>query len=187
MRAVFTYFILMIAAMGASSFASGPSSEMKKVVHGPGGYSEAWVKIANLEVSLPFCNRKSIQKLDEYCLAPDGTISRVTAIRGKTVSYEKIDISTAKQYAGFASAIAPTGSSRMPASAPEVEVSCEASCPQLDFANKCVGKGANQRKAFRDLSENLNSQKDADCKNCNLSFVTCNGVLLKNGRAPASK
>jgi hypothetical protein len=138
-------------------------------------------------VSLPLCNKNSVRKLDEYCVAPDGAVARVSAIRGNQVSFEEVDLSTGRQINLLAAAMKPLGSLRMPASAPEVDVVCEASCPQMDFKNECKASGATRLKAYRELAQVINEKKEAECKNCNLRAVICDGSLFRADRAPLTE
>jgi hypothetical protein len=165
------------------------SREIRKVMNDHFGYREAWVQIPNpyaekdsrelpLEISLPFCNAKSVKKLDQYCVLPDGTVSVVDAIRGDHVSVSPVEVGTRKSFYAFSNQIREGSASRMPASAEAKDVVCEASCPQLDAHNPCQASGATQEKAYRELASVLNEKAATDCKLCNLKAFVCDGVLF---------
>jgi hypothetical protein len=192
----FSLSLFGVICISHGALASEYSHEVRKVMTNRRGYQEAWVRIQNpeaasnpkelpLEVSLPLCNKKSVKKLDQYCTTESGEVAIVTAIRGQVVSYEKIDLAAAEKFSKFAAYIRPTSFSRMPASAPEVEIKCEASCPQMDFTNTCLGTGSTKEKAYAELKTFIDEKKDAECKNCNLREVLCDGQFFKTERAPA--
>ena len=187
---IFLEIVLVTVTLICTAYGFDTTHEIRKVASNHRGYQEAWIRITNpdqkpdsrerpLEVTLPLCNKKSVKKLDQYCAAPDGTVAQVTAIRGEIVSYEAVDLSTSVHFAQFANAIRPSYLSRMPASAPEPTVVCEASCPQMDFTNPCKGSGSTKEKAFSDLQSAFTEKQTAECKNCTLRTVVCDGSVFK--------
>jgi hypothetical protein len=165
--------------------------EIRKVINDNFGYREAWVKIQNphaekdsrelpLEITLPFCNAKSVKKLDQYCVLGDGTVSVVNAIRGNRVSVSPVDVGTTQSFYAFSNHIREGSASRMPASAEDKDVVCEASCPQMDSHNPCQASGATKDKAYRELASVLKEKADTDCKLCNLEAVVCDGVVFQS-------
>ena len=189
---VILFSLIFISSLSA---ANDSVPQVKKAASGPSGYSQVWVKIENperiegsrerpLELSLPLCNKKSVRKLDEYCFAPDGSIARVTAIRGEKVAYERVDLKTGSKFSKFAAALRPLGASRMPASYLDVEVVCEASCPQMDFTNQCRASAATREKASRELASVFAEKQNQECKNCNLKTIVCDGKVYSDRPNP---
>ncbi len=181
--------LIALLSQGAAASDYYPH-EIRKVMTDHFGYQEAWVKIPSpyaekgtnelpLELSVPFCNSKSVHQLDQFCVLKDGTVAKVTAIKGREVAVELVDVSTSPAFYAFVNKARSGSGLRMPASSPEKEIVCEASCPQMDSVNPCQATGNTKEKAYRELASLMKEKPDTDCKLCNLKAVVCDGEVYQ--------